>query len=98
LASKTHRIRYDIIRSAAGNVYGKNHWDYLDPREVKTLAQAIGKACVNLEEYAAFCGHNFKNEITDRSAPLKNHQQIHFVRRELVDLMPNHIVERWTTF
>jgi len=96
-AYQTHRIRYEIIRRASGRVYGKNHWDYLDPKKVKTLSQVIGHAGVNLVDYAAYLDLNFSQELTDRSMSVRNLSNVYFVRRELIDLKPHRIIERWNT-
>lgn len=96
--SQTHRIRYDIIRNAVGINYGKNHWDYVDPRKVTTLAGVIGKAGVNLEDYAAFITPDFDDdkEIYVRSTPVKNHMRVYFIDRRLLDIPDRHLLNRWT--
>ncbi len=95
--SQTHYIKYAIVKEAAGRSYGKNQTDTLDPREVSTLSQVIGNAGVNLTTYAAFFNYNFHTEVTDRNTPVKNKQTVIFVRRELLDLAPLYLVERWLT-
>ena len=97
--SQTHRIRYDVIRDAAGITYGSNHWDYVDPRVTNTLAGVIGKAGINLTEYAAFLKPSFSpsDEVTDRSTIIPNFTRVYFVHRGLLDLLDQHILERWTT-
>ncbi len=96
--SQTHRIRYDVIRDAAGITYGKNHWDYVDPRTTNTLSGVIGKAGINLTEYAAFLKPNFSDdqEVTVRSTVIPNLSRVYFVHRGLLGLLDRHILERWT--
>ena len=48
--SKTHRVKYSIIREAAGFSYGMNNWDYVDPREKTKIYEVMGVAGVNLTD------------------------------------------------
>ena len=89
-----------MIKEAVGRSYSKKHSNIvekLDPREVKTLSQVIGSMGINTTTYAAFTDYNFRTEQTDRNMVVKNKQTIIFVRRELLDLTPLHLIERWVT-
>lgn len=96
ISKKTRFIRYSIIREAGGISYGKNHWDLLDPDQVKTLVQVIGKAGVSMGTYAAFLGMMLEDELTDRSMRVSNGQEIIFVHRELLSLPVHLITEKFT--
>lgn len=96
--SQTFRIRFDVIRDAAGVKYGKNHWDYVDPRKFNTLAGIIGVAGISMSEYAAFLKPDFDEtrEVTDRSTVIPNLSRVYFVHRGLLGLRDHHILEKWT--
>lgn len=88
----TKHIRYYIIRKAVGIGSGTNEVEIVDPNKFDTLGKLIGRAGVNLQEYAAFFGFDFDREYIDRTIQIKNLQDIYFVHRDLLDIPPKHIV------
>lgn len=85
-----------MVKEAAGRSYGKNRYEVLDPRVAKTVSQVIGNMGVSLKEYAVFANFNFRTEL-ERTRTVKNRETILFVKRELLDLKPLYLVERWLT-
>jgi hypothetical protein len=89
MISKQNRsIRLTIIREAAGVSYGKNHWDLLDPDQVKILAHVIGKAGLSTATYAMFLGARLEDEVTDRDTLMSTGQEVIFVHRSLLESVP----------
>lgn len=87
ISKQTRYIRYVIVRNSAGKNFGKNHSDLLDPDQVKTLVQVIGKAGIQTHTYAIFKGMRMESqdEITDRSMPVYIGDEIVFIHRGLLN-------------
>ena len=88
ISKQTRAIRYSIVRNTAGKNFGKNHSDLLDPDQVKTLVQVIGKAGIQTNTYAIFKGMRMEpqDEITDRSMPVSIGDEIVFIHRGLLNV------------